>query len=203
MRLRFPRLILPLPALKFWRKWFLSETRWIQGGDPIRTEELIEHLVAIAELTASQAGLPFQLERSHPTEAVYLRVERGGYWFGLRIASHPPAYECSADFAQLFIPYSDVSEDWVRDAIREVKAFVQAGGRVVADPAEVQQAIERAFMESSWDRHRLPTTSQVCAIRHRLNFRARWTFDEEQALLRSITPSTDDDGGGQGQRHLA
>lgn len=163
------------------------EQPWNKGREHISTEELIQRLVEFASEATSRAGFVFHLERSHPTEAVYLRVHRGGHWFGLRIAAHTPAYECSADFAQLFVPSFDVSDEWIREALRQVEAFVQSGGRVVADPAEVQEAIERAFMESSSERHRFPSTSQVCAIRHRLNFRARWTFDEEQAL----SPSSD------------
>lgn len=141
--------------------------------------------MSIAKAAALRGKIPFHLERSHPTEAVYLRVKRGGHWFGLRIAAHAPAYDCSADFAQLPLPDIDVAENWIQEAKLLVEAFVQSGGEVVADPSEIQGEIERAFLERASECLRLPSTSAICAIRHRLNFRARWTFDEEQAFLQN------------------
>ena len=141
----------------------------------------IEELGAYAVSLAGELGYPYHVERSHPTESVYVRVMRDGHWFGLRISAHDPAYDCSADFQQLMVPEQAAGEELQQSARREIDRFVQSCGRVVADPFEVQEAIQEAFLEArSGGRRRFPTTTEVCTIRHRLNIRASWSYDVER-----------------------
>lgn len=142
--------------------------------------DLIEELVQQTRATAATCGCRLQIERSHPTEAVYLRLWRNGYWFGLRIAAHRPAYACSADFQQLLLPVSEIPPEFCQHAADTVERFVRDGGRVVADPVEVRQAVQQLFVNSSTlGRRRWPSTAEVCAVRHRLNVRAAWSYEIE------------------------
>ena len=142
--------------------------------------DLIEELVQLARAAAASRGCRLHMERSHPTEAVYLRLWRNGYWFGLRIAAHRPAYACSADFQQLLLPVSEIPPEFRQHAADTVERFVRDGGCVVADPVEVQQAVQLLFVNSSTlGRRRWPSTTEVCAVRHRLNVRAAWGHEIE------------------------
>ncbi|MCR9197822.1 MAG: hypothetical protein NXI04_04225 [Planctomycetaceae bacterium] len=155
--------------------------------------DLIEEFVQLARAAATTRGCRLQIERSHPTEAVYLRLWRDGYWFGLRIAAHRPAYACSADFQQLLLPVSETPPEFCRHAAGTVERFVRDGGCVVADPVEVQQAVQLLFVNSSTlGRRRWPSTAEVCAVRHRLNMRAAWGYEIETGHSAQCPPASCD-----------
>ncbi len=138
----------------------------------------------IAREQAQRRQLELVVERSDRSESVYLHVRRAETWFGVRIACHLPVYPCSADYQQLIVP-AVLDENCRRQAEAYVGHLVRRGGHAVADPEEVAEAIEQARLErlASLDPalsrpfRELPAREQ-CAIRHRLNFRARWTYDE-------------------------
>lgn len=154
-------------------------------------KDLIEDLVQLARLQAANHACRLQIERSHPTEAVYLRLLRGCYWFGLRIAAHRPAYACSADFQQLLLPVSETPPEFYQHAADTVERFIREGGCVVADPVEVQQAVQLLFVNSATvGRRRWPSTAEVCAVRHRLNVRAAWSYEIETGFS-ARDPNTD------------
>jgi len=142
--------------------------------------DFIDDLVQLARQEARARHCQLSIEYSHPTEAVYLRLLRQGYWFGLRVATHKPAYACSSDFQQLLLPVVADGPEIVEYARQTVRQFVHHGGNVVADPHEVQQEIQSLFISrSTATRHRWPRTAEVCAVRHRLNVRAAWSYEIE------------------------
>ena len=142
--------------------------------------ELISQLLEEARRFADSAGIPLLVERSVSSEAVYLKVDRGGYWFGIRIAAHPPAHLSSADCSQILIHDGTVLSPQLLDQLRE---SLTTGGEVVADPAEVREAILHAHLRRPGDAEFRPTPSaaEISALRHRLNQRAKWCYDEETA----------------------
>lgn len=144
------------------------------------TRQLIDH----ASLVAEQADLPLHIQGSAASESVYLRVHRSGHWFGLRLSAHPAAHPSSSDFQQLLLPVNNPpSDDFVRMAKRQVEHFIRLGGVVVADPEETEAAIRNCFLnrQRAESGRRLPLVSEICAIRSRLNLRARWSYEIEQA----------------------
>jgi hypothetical protein len=104
----------------------------------------IEFLLAVAKEAAAAQGWAVCCERSGLSEAVYVRVRRGNEWFGVRIASHAPVYESSADYEQVLVPLEVESAAAIPIAIERVQNAVISGGWVVADPAEVDDAIRAA-----------------------------------------------------------
>lgn len=148
-------------------------------------EHFIDELVQLARQEAAACEFRLHVEYSHPTEAVYLRIRRQDHWFGLRIATHRPAYDCSSDFQQLLLPPGEDitgfgNTVFAGTARQTVTAFVPSGGSVVADPFEVQQAIQTLFItRQPGTRRRWPSTAEVCAVRHRLNLRAAWGYELE------------------------
>ncbi|WP_166827679.1 hypothetical protein [Thalassoroseus pseudoceratinae] len=142
----------------------------------------VKHLRIVAIDLARAEGWELHTEKSNSSEAVYCTIRRSRYWYGIRIAAHRPAYVCSADYQQIVVPLRVAEVTTLAPAERQLRQALRSGGHVVADPVEVNTALieatERHFQQTG--RIRLPN-SDACAIRHRLHFRARWTFDEEQA----------------------
>lgn len=104
----------------------------------------IEFLLAVAKEAAAAQGWAVCCERSGLSEAVYVRVRRGSEWFGVRIASHAPVYDSSADYEQVLVPLEVESVAAIPIAIERVQNAVISGGWVVADPVEVDAAIRVA-----------------------------------------------------------
>ena len=150
--------------------------------------ESVPYLTGIAIEEARQAGWECHCEQSDRSEATYIKVRRGEFWFGVRIACHEPWYACSADYLQILVPpWVESIEQLAHAALRLCDAVTQ-GGLVIADPAEVDFALLQAL---AMIRERSPgavlSGAMQSAVRTRLNFRARWTFDEMQALRGQIT----------------
>ncbi len=209
----------------------------------------MEYLHAVAVLACVRSGLRYRIERSELSEAFYVRIFRPagdgaagdgaagdgaagdgepGHWWGVRVASHLPVYRCSQDDAQVHVPRRVADPDELRDAERALVEHIRSGGRVVADPHEVREALFAAFRDkrdgterdgpagSRWRwrertlRWRLLavddapaaeapadlrraiarfappdapavrlTPREQSAVRHRLNARARWAYEEE------------------------
>ena len=92
----------------------------------------VDYLEAVAVLTACRDRLPFYRDRSQSSEAVYVSVRRGDFWYGVRIAAHEPAYVCSADYEQVIVPPAVADPATLSRAERQVVQAVRHGGRVVA-----------------------------------------------------------------------
>jgi hypothetical protein len=145
--------------------------------------ESVPYLAGVAVEAARRAGWECLCEQSDRSEATYVKVRRGEFWFGVRIACHEPWYACSADYLQILVPLWVESIEQLADAeLRLCEAVVQ-GGLVIADPTEVDLALHQALATI---RERSPgavlSGASQSAVRTRLNFRARWTFDEMQVL---------------------
>lgn len=158
------------------------KTHEISSNSTLSLIDAVEHLHFVAVEIATAAGLEFHSEQSHSSEAVYCSVRHGRYWYGVRIAAHEPVYTCSNDYTQVIVPQKVAELKTLRRAERRLADALRPGGMVVAAPTEVNAtllaATEAYFQRTG--RTSLPN-SEACAIRHRLHFRARWTFDEEQA----------------------
>jgi hypothetical protein len=102
----------------------------------------VRRLAACGETAASFAGWLCITERSPGSESAYLHVERHATWYGLRLSSHAPAYACSRDYEQIFVP-PRLDDNAFRRLALHVAARVRHGGRVVASPADVQEAFAR------------------------------------------------------------
>ena len=217
----------------------MSETNGTdrRGAESVapRAIDSVEYLHAVAVLTCVRAGLGYEIERSDRSEAFYVKVFRDGAagpgtWFGTRVASHLPVYRCSQDPAQIHVPRTVADPAELADAERRLVREIRAGGRPVADPDEVREALFAAFREqrdgaerpgpagTRWRwrertlRWKLTSVDGVpaadvpdgvrravarfappdapdgrlapreqSAIRHRLNARARWAYDETLA----------------------
>jgi hypothetical protein len=123
-----------------------------------------------------QLRLDHLVEESDRSEAKYLYVRREYAWFGYRIACHEPFHVCSEDYFQILVPWRTV-RNVLEHAQKYFARALREGGTVVADPAEVHTFIQGIEAE----RCRRLSSRDKCAIRHRLNHIARWTFDERQA----------------------
>ena len=145
--------------------------------------ESVPWLAGIAVEAARQAGWECLCEQSDRSEATYIKIRRGEIWFGVRIACHEPWYACSADYLQILVPPWVESIEQLAHAELRLCDAVRHGGLVIADPAEVEFALHQALTTI---RGRSPEAvlsgATQSAVRTRLNFRARWTFDEMQAL---------------------
>ena len=145
--------------------------------------DAVDYLHKIAIEVAQADGFEFHTDQSNCSEAVYCTIRRGRYWYGIRIAAHEPAYVCSADYLQILVPPKVAELTTLSRAERQLRHAIRHGGRVVADPGEVNAALvaatETYFQQTG--RIELPN-SDACAIRHRLHFRARWIYDEEQTV---------------------
>lgn len=106
--------------------------------------KVIDFLEVLAVRTAQQSALELRIDRSALSEAVYLKVRREGEWRGIRLASHPPVYACSRDPVQVLVPLEAVSPDDITPFALRVVAEVLVGGRVIADPDEVDRTLEEA-----------------------------------------------------------
>lgn len=140
--------------------------------------ELISHLVEEARRFAQSADVPLVVERSVSSEAVYLKAQRGGYWYGIRIAAHRPAHLSSADCGQILVDRTTTLSDELLATLREA---IASGGNIVADPAEVREEILKAHLRRPGEAgfRPLPSAAEISALRHRLNLRAQWCHDEE------------------------
>lgn len=94
------------------------------------------------EEAARQAGLRCLTERSPNSESTYVHVQRDQVWYGIRISCHDPVYDCCTDYQQLSLTDRPTAAIVVEAAERAERLVVE-GGDVVADPAEVEQAIQK------------------------------------------------------------
>ena len=191
----------------------------------------IAYLKAVATVEALRGNYEYAIEHSDRSEAVYVKVHRDGFWWGLRIAAHVPHYPCSADYEQVLVPPAINSVAEVAEQEQALIAAMRAGGMVIADPLEVDEAMFQAWRQKRdgvwqrgprrtrwrWDEScgcwvlsrvgdreatieeredfagdipQLPplvrlTPREQSAIRHRLNHRARWIYDETAAYGRA------------------
>lgn len=112
-----------------------------------RLTRLTRGAARVGEAAASLAGLECVTERSPGSESVYLHVRhtrRGGEsaWRGLRISCHAPSYECCHDYEQFLLPRAPTLAE-LRGAAVRLQGRVRSGGRAVADPRRVADAIDR------------------------------------------------------------
>lgn len=149
----------------------------------VARSELIEKLLDVASDSCRRHGHRLHIQKSAASESVYLRVQRDGHWFGLRISYHPAAHNSSADFQQLLVPAEDpVTSDFAQITRHRIHYFVREGGTVVADPDETEAEIQKCFLRQEMtSRRRMPSVSEICAVRNRLNLRARWSYEVQQA----------------------
>ena len=134
--------------------------------------EAIRSLLEFAACQLVDMGCEYVVESSDRSESRYLYVRRGDTWFGFRLACHIPVYPCSADYQQILIPRYP-SKDVLAQCQRFFGRALQEAGNVVADPDEVLEEIALAEETAT------VTADRASAIRHRLNYRARWVFDVE------------------------
>lgn len=89
---------------------------------------------------AAMAGYPMIVERAGGSESTYLHIRREGFWFGIRMSTHRPAYQCSLDYDQVLFQNEDcdVASENIFEHLRQ---HVLYGGSVVADPSEVRRQI--------------------------------------------------------------
>jgi hypothetical protein len=109
------------------------------------TVNVIEYLSAIAVVEACRSGFEYRVESSSRSEAVYIKIRRGASWYGLRLASHEPYYRCSADYEQFLVPPTVVHVAELANLEARLIQAVRAGGCVVADPIEVDEALFAAW----------------------------------------------------------
>ncbi|MEN1678364.1 MAG: hypothetical protein AAGJ46_02145 [Planctomycetota bacterium] len=125
-----------------------TAARWRGLLEPWR---LTRRLARCGEAAASLAGFECVTERSPGSESVYLHILRGARWRGIRLSCHAPAYECCHDYEQLLIARGSTAGQLAVAACR-VAWLVRHGGRVVADPAAVADAIDRLSRQLSHGR---------------------------------------------------
>lgn len=141
--------------------------------------DAVNYLRDAAVEETARLGWEFDVDQSDRSEAVYVKVKRGEFWFGTRIASHEPFYECSADYQQVLVPRWVDDVTVLAEAERRLIEAVRDGGRVIADPQEISAALRQAWGEPRGRLSGLPLSGrEQSLIRHRLNFRARWIYDE-------------------------
>ena len=114
-------------------------------------------LIAEAGLGAAEAaGLVCHLERSPTSESLYLHTKRGGYWYGVRISCHEAVYDCCLDYEQLMVEDPPLTEA-IEAGSESASQMVLEGNHVVADPAEVAEAIEKIASVMARSRRREST----------------------------------------------
>jgi hypothetical protein len=131
--------------------------------------QLLDGIVTGVEELATRRRYELIVERSGGSEARYLHIRRGETWFGIRVAAHYPVYACSKDYFQVLLddpPGIHVT----RHTIGQVEDLAEKSMRVVADPSEVEIELQRPS-----NLHL--SLREVAALRHRLNQRAKWTWD--------------------------
>ena len=213
----------------------------MNNGIDRRRADSVDYLHAIATLECVRSGFKYRIERSELSEAFYVKIHRPGgerlndphaprYWWGTRVAAHSPVYRCSQDDAQVHVPRTVAEPGELASAERALVQHIRAGGRVVADPDEVREAMFAAFREKRdgvertgpaggrwrWRERSLRwrliavdgvpaadvpgdlrravarfappdapdarlTPREQSAVRHRLNARARWAYEEATA----------------------
>lgn len=101
---------------------------------------MLRRLSESAQGYAAMAGYPMIVERAGGSESTYLHIRREGFWFGIRMSTHQPAYQCSLDYDQILFQNEDC--DVASDNIFEhLQQQILDGGSVVADPSEVRRQI--------------------------------------------------------------
>jgi len=137
----------------------------------------VDDLVENGLIKARQPGFRSVVEVSDRSESAYLHIRRGTTWYGFRVACHEPFYPCAADYMQMIIPrnVTALDLDHYRAYFRQ---SITHGGKVVADPAEVEAmiAMETDRRQLASKAHRLSALAR-CEIRHRLNRIAHWTWE--------------------------
>lgn len=141
----------------------------------------VDDLVENGLLRARQHGYRAIIELSDRSESAYLHIRRGTTWYGFRVACHEPFYPCSADYMQMIVPRNVADDD-----LNHYRAYFQRaithGGKVVADPSEVE-----AMIAMETDRRQVTSKARrlsalaCCEIRHRLNRIAHWTWELQNA----------------------
>ncbi|MFH5804736.1 hypothetical protein [Alienimonas sp. DA493] len=124
----------------------------MNDGETRRRVDSIEYLHAVAVLACVRSGMRYRIDRSDRSEAFYVKLFRpdggtGGHWWGTRVAAHLPVYRCSQDYAQIHVPRVVEDPAELQTAERELVRQIETGGRVVADPEEVREAMFAAFRQ--------------------------------------------------------
>lgn len=144
--------------------------------------DAVKHLDRYAKRRLVESGMLFHRVASTASEAVYFSIRRGDWWYGMRIAAHPPVYACSADYEQVLVPRRVVDADVLLPQEMRIDAIVESGGHVVASPEEVIEAVERELSVLREETGAATLSNrQADRIRHQLHFRARWAHDEQMA----------------------
>lgn len=113
-----------------------------EAQSPDAAYEATDRVVRAGEQAAKAAGFVAVVEESRNSESRYLHVQRDSVWYGLRVSCHEPVYDCCGDYEQLLLSRTP-SEVALGEAIERAASLAVAGGRVVADPADVKVAIEK------------------------------------------------------------
>ncbi|QDU37331.1 hypothetical protein Mal4_16410 [Maioricimonas rarisocia] len=144
--------------------------------------DAVGHLDRFVKLRLVESGHLHYRAASTASEAVYFSIRRGDWWYGLRIAGHPPVYACSADYEQVLVPRQVRDVELLRPQEERIASIIESGGRIVASPEDVIDAIEH-HLSRLRERTGAATLSNRDAdrIRHQLHFRARWAHDEQAA----------------------
>lgn len=109
---------------------------------------VLRRLSDSAQGFAAMAGYPMIVERAGGSESTYLHIRREGFWFGIRLSTHRPAYQCSQDYDQILFQNEDC--DVASEIIFEhLQRHVLHGGSVVADPSEVRRQITIAEIQGA------------------------------------------------------
>ncbi|MFN3189487.1 MAG: hypothetical protein ACE361_03105 [Aureliella sp.] len=147
----------PLPP----REWFITLDALLDAANQIIDQHRFESV----------------LERSDRSEARYLHVRRGHTWYGLRIASHFPAYPCSRDYWQIITSPTPTPTERSYYCVH-IREKVRSGGNVVADPKQLQNEFARQHQPHyNLDAH------AKAALRHRANLMAKWSHQQCTASL--------------------
>ena len=107
-----------------------------------RARASIRYLADLGRAVAGKLGYPCVVEEAGGSESTYLHIEREGWWYGIRISTHPPAYACSYDYEPLLLPVDRIDVDRAEFESR-VRHLAASGGWIVASPAEVQRSVDQ------------------------------------------------------------
>ncbi len=136
---------------------------------PHSRHDATRRIADAGKASAERAGLVCHLEHSPSSESLYLHTKRGAHWYGVRVSCHEAVYDCCTDYEQLMVDDPPLP-DAVEAACAEAARLVLAGGRLVADPAEVAVAIEKIALVMADGR----------VWRDDDDLRWRWSSDDER-----------------------
>ncbi|NNJ26150.1 hypothetical protein [Alienimonas chondri] len=111
----------------------LSEAFYVKVFRPAGSPSPLDGAPASGSAPPNGDGEPGEVEK------------QSGAWWGTRVAAHQPVYRCSQDYAQIHVPREVADPAELDDAEQSLIAAIERGGRVVADPDEVREAMFEAF----------------------------------------------------------